>query len=196
MSQSRALLTHKALIPRAFFIVPYLTPEEVARMGQACQGRYQARDELLIFILFQTGLRISEALSITPRKIGSFAGGAVLHIEGKGQKPRMVACPEPLAHRLKSCAFDRQLGLDDRLFQINRKRGWQIIKEAAERAGINKKVYPHLLRHSDAIERLRQTGNPRALQLHLGHASPLMTMRYLATLTAEEALRIQQEVKF
>ena len=135
-------------------------------------------------------------MSITPRKIGSFAGGGVLHIDGKGQKPRLVACPEPLAHRLKSYAFDRQLGLDDRLFRINRKRAWQIIREAAERAGINKKVYPHLLRHSDAIERLRQTGNPRALQLHLGHASPLMTMRYLATLTAEDALRIQQEVKF
>ena len=38
--------------------------------------------------------------------------------------------------------------------------------------------------------------NPRALQLHLGHASPLMTMRYLSTLTAEEALRINQAVRF
>jgi integrase/recombinase XerD len=196
MSQGRALLPHQALMPRAFFIVPYLTPEEVARLGQACLGRHRARDELLILTLFQTGLRISEALSLTPRKIGSFAGGAVLRIEGKGKKPRLVACPELLAHRLKSYAFDRQLELDDRIFQINRKRAWQIIKEAAGRAGSNKKVYPHLLRHSDAIERLRQTGNPRALQLHLGHASPLMTMRYLATLTAEEALRIQQEVKF
>ena len=196
MSQGRALLTHKALVPRSFFIVPYLTPEEAVRMGQACQGRHQARDELLILTLFQTGLRISEALSITPRKIGGFAGGAVLHIEGKGQKPHLVACPGPLAHRLKSYAFDRQLGLDDRIFKINRKRAWQIIKEAADRAGINKKVYPHLLRHSDAIERLRQTGNPRALQLHLGHASPLMIMRYLATLTAEDALIIHQGVKF
>jgi integrase len=100
MSQGRALLTHKALLPRAFFIVPYLTPDEVARMGQACQGRHQARDELLILTLFQTGLRISEVLSITPRKIGSFAGGAVLHIEGKGQKPRLVACPHELYQNL------------------------------------------------------------------------------------------------
>jgi integrase/recombinase XerD len=196
MSQGRALQPHQTRVPRAFFIVPYLTSEEVGLMAQACQGRHQARDELLIMTLFQTGLRISEALSITPRKVGNFGGGAVLHIEGKGRKPRAVACPEPLAHRLKSYAFDRQLELDDQIFKINRKRAWQIIKEAAERAGINKKVYPHLLRHSDAIERLRQTGNPRALQLHLGHASPLMTMRYLATLTAEDALRIQQEVKF
>jgi integrase len=57
-------------------------------------------------------------------------------------------------------------------------------------------VHPHLLRHSDAIERLRQTGNPRALQVHLGHASPFMTMRYLSTITAEEALKIQQQVTF
>ena len=87
------------------------------------------------------------------------------------------------------------MGLDDRLFPINRKWAWQILKAAAERAGIAKRVYPHLLRHSDAIERLRQTGNPKALQIHLGHASPMMTMRYLSTLTAEDALRIQQGVE-
>ena len=112
------------------------------------------------------------------------------------KKDRMVACPDNLAHRLKSYAFDRQLDLDDRIFGIQRIRAWQIISQASERAGIQKKGYPHLLRHSDAIERLRQTGNPKALQIHLGHASPLMTMRYLSTLTAEDALRIQQQVEF
>ena len=85
---------------------------------------------------------------------------------------------------------------EDKLFKINRTRAWKIIKAAAKKAGIMKPVYPHLLRHSDAIERLRQTGNPKALQIHLGHESPLMTMRYLFTLTAEDALRIQQEVEF
>ena len=48
--------------------------------------------------------------------------------------------------------------------------------------------------HSNAIEQLRQTGNPRAFHIHLGHACPLMTMTYLFTMTAEEALRIQQLV--
>ena len=107
-----------------------------------------------------------------------------------------MACPDALAHRLKSLAFDKQLGLDNRFFRINRKRAWQIIRAEAEQAGIVRRVYPHLLRHSDAIERLRQTGNPKALQIHLGHASPLMTMRYLSTFTAEDALRVHQEVKF
>ena len=90
----------------------------------------------------------------------------------------------------------RGLAQDDRIFPIQRARAWEIVKGAGEKAGLQKRVFPHLLRHSDAIERLRQTGNPKALQLHLGHSSTLMTMRYLSTLTAEDALRIQQEVKF
>jgi integrase/recombinase XerD len=168
----------------------------VGRLAAACHGRNQVRDELLILTLFQTGMRISEALSLTPRKIESHADGAALSMVGKGGDARLVACPPSLAHRLKSFALDRKLGLEDRIFRINRKRAWQIIKEISERAGITKRVYPHIFRHSGAIERLRQTGNPGALQIHLGHASPFMTMRYLSTLTAEEALRIQQQVTF
>ncbi len=191
----RALIP-KALVPQALSIVPYLTREEVGRLAAGCSGRNLLRDKLLILTLFQTGLRISEALSLTPRHLGTHEGGAVLYILGKGGKSRLVACPKSLAHRLKSFAFDRKLGLDDRIFKINRRRAWQIIKAISERAGINKRVYPHLFRHSGALERLRQTGNPRALQIHLGHTSPFMTMRYLSTLTAEDALRIQQEVEF
>jgi integrase len=108
----------------------------------------------------------------------------------------MVACPEGLAHRIRSFAYSKEIGSDERIFPINRKRAWQIVKLAGEKANLRKRVWPHLLRHSDAIERLRQTGNPKALQLHLGHSSALMTMRYLATLTAEDALRIQQQVEF
>lgn len=196
MSQNRSLITGKAMLPQALKIVQYLSREEVARLAAACEGRNQVRDQLLIHTLFQTGLRISELLSLTPRRIGTHDGHAVLYIEGKGRKPRLVACPDHLAARLKSYAYDKGLKLDDHLFAINRTRAWKIIKAAAEKAKIAKQVYPHLLRHSDAIERLRQTGNPKALQIHLGHSSPFMTMRYLSTLTAEDALRIQQGVEF
>ena len=161
MPQGRALLPHKALVPRAFFIVPYLTPEEVARMGQACQGRHQARDELLIFTLFLTGLRISEALSLTPAKIGLQNGHAVLDIIGKGRKARRVACPNNLAHALKSYAFDKKLGSEDKLFGINRTRAWKIIKAAAKKAGIMKPVYPHLLRHTTPSSGSGRPATPR-----------------------------------
>lgn len=161
-------MTKKSIVPstrmalsRATRIVPYLTPEEVFQMAEAASnGRKGERDKLLILLLFETGLRISEALSLTPRIIGQYEGKPVIYLsKGKGKKPRMVACPEELAHRIKSYAYSKGVGLDDRIFPINRKRAWQIIKGAGEKAGIQKKVFPHLLRHSDAIERLRQTGN-------------------------------------
>jgi integrase/recombinase XerD len=185
----------KAGLPaQALRLVPYLTPAEITRLCQGCRGRHRERDALLILVLFQMGLRVSEALGLTIRHLSRQPGA--LEINGKGGKPRLVACPEPLSHRLKAFAFDQGLGPDEPLFPVSRKRAWQVVKSAAQAAGLGKRVYPHLLRHSDAIERLRQTMNPRALQLHLGHASPLMTMRYLSTLTAEEALRINQQVRF
>jgi len=193
----------KALVPargyalsKASRIVPYLTTEEVYQIADTCQGRNGERDKLLILTLFQTGLRISEALSITPRKIGVYNGHPMLYIEGKGSKPRMVSCPAHLAYQLKSFCFDKKLGLDDRVFKINRSQAWRIVSQRARQAGIQKRVFPHLFRHSDAIERLRQTGNPKSLQLHLGHSSMMATMRYLSTLQEEDSLRIEQQVVF
>lgn len=194
---SKALTTRQQALSKAAQIVPYLTPEEVARLAAATgNGKRGERDRLLIRTLFETGLRISEALQLTPRHISQYEGRPVIHLKGKGRKPRMVAIPQNLVDKMMSYAYQRDLDRDSKFFKINRSQAWRILQSAAERAGINKKVYPHLLRHSDAIERLRQTGNPRALQLHLGHSSQVMTMRYLNTLTVEDALRIQQEVEF
>ena len=133
---------------------------------------------------------------MTPAKINQFEGKPVLDILGKGNKPRLVSCPGTLARNLIAYAQQEKLHPQDRFFPFNRVRGWQIIKQAAVRAGFEKRIFPHLLRHSDAIERLRQTGNPKALKHHLGHSSISMVMRYLSTLTQEESLRIQQKVKF
>ena len=178
-------------------IVPYLTPEEVRQIADAAKAsRKGDRDSLLVILLFQTGLRISEALSLTPRHIGRYEGLPVLRIKGKGKKNRLVACPESLANRLRSYAYEHKLGDQDRFFAINRCTAFQIVRSAGERAGIGKPVNPCLFRHSDAIYRLRQTGNPQALKFHLGHSSTVMTMRYLNTLAAEDALRIQQQIKF
>jgi integrase len=197
MPASQELIQRQTALTRAQTIVPYLTPEEVHRLVEAVgTSRHGERDGLLIRLLFETGLRISEALQITVRHLESFEGKPVLRILGKGKKPRLVACPKSLADSLHAFAYRQQLTAEERVFPINRKRAHQILQEAGRRAGLHKDVHPHLLRHSDAIERLRQTGNPKALQMHLGHASPLMTMRYLNTLTAEDAVRIQQQVDF
>jgi integrase/recombinase XerD len=178
-------------------IVPYLLPDEVQKLAVGARIRGNGeRDYLFVLVLYQTGLRISEALSLTTAKIFQFEGKPVMDIIGKGNKPRLVSCPESLARKLMVYACHKKLDSQDRFFPFNRIRGWQIIKQAAKSARFEKRVFPHLLRHSDAIERLRQTGNPKALQHHLGHSSISMVLRYLSTLTQEESLRIQQHVKF
>ena len=193
----RSIVLRRAQLAKALRIVPYLTGEEVRVLSEeARKGRKGERDALLILLLFQTGLRISEALSLTPSKIDLFEGRPILRFIGKGRKERVVALPERLADKLHAYAYQNDIRPDDKFFAINRQRAWQILKEISRKAGITKRVYPHLLRHSDAIERLRQTGHPKALQHHLGHSSPVMVMRYLSTLTQEDSLRIQQQVEF
>ena len=85
------------------------------------------------------------------------------------------------------------------LFAITKYRAHQILKRAFEVAGIQKPPHVgavHVLRHAGAMARLRETGNPQALQEQLGHTTAKMTLRYLKTLTADEALRINQGVDF
>jgi integrase/recombinase XerD len=190
---SNALVQRKMALSKVNLPVSYLTEEEIRQLVDACK---KERDRLLITLLFQTGVRISEALSLTPAAIRNFEGKPAMEIVGKGKKLRMVALPVNLKEKLESYAYRTKIEPRMRFFEINRSRAWQILDEAREAAGIEKKVFPHLLRHSDAIIRLRKTGNPKALQYHLGHNSPAMTLRYLSTLTQEDALRVQQEVRF
>jgi len=191
------LLKRRTASEETFEIVHYLVPKEISCLiSEARKRRNGERDSLFIMLLFETGLRVSEALSLTPAKIELFEGRPVLRIMGKGEKPRVVACPKTLADKIHIYAKKINITLDQRIFFINRQRAWQILKEVSRKAGFTKRVYPHLLRHSDAIERLRQTGNPKALQHHLGHSSITMVMRYLSTLTKEDSLRVQQQVDF
>jgi len=190
---NNALVQRKMALNRVNLPVSYLTEEDIKQLVEACK---KERDRLLITLLFQTGVRISEALALTPAAIRNFEGKPAMEIIGKGKKLRMVALPVNLKEKLESYAYRVKIEPRMRFFDINRSRAWQILNEAREAAGMEKRVFPHLLRHSDAIIRLRKTGNPKALQYHLGHSSPAMTLRYLSTLTQEDALRVQQEVEF
>lgn len=187
-----SLVRKSALSP-----VPYLRPEEVSAIIEASRKfRYGERNALLIKVLYQCGLRISEALSLTPSHLTRVDGIPCMRILGKGGKERLVHVPENLFSQLLAFAYQKGLKPNESFFKLNRKNAHKMIVKAANLAGIKKRVYPHLLRHSCAIERLRQTGNPKALQMHLGHSTLTMTMRYLSTLTMEEALKIQSQVKF
>jgi len=188
-----ALVERKMALNKVNMPVRYLTEEDIRQLAAGCK---RERDRLLIMILYQTGLRISEALALTPASIRNFESRPAMEIIGKGRKLRLVALPVNLKEKLESYAYRARIEPRQRFFKINRSRAWQILNEASEAAGVEKRVFPHLLRHSDAIIRLRKTGNPKALQYHLGHNTPAMTLRYLSTLTQEDALRVQQGVEF
>lgn len=190
---SNALVQTKTALSKVSKPVSYLTEDEITQLVNGCR---KERNKLLILLLFQTGLRISEALALTPASIRNFEGKPAMEIMGKGKKLRMVALPVNLKDKLESYAYRARIEPGERFFRINRSRAWQILNEAREASGLEKRVFPHLLRHSDAIIRLRKTGNPKALQYHLGHNTPAMTLRYLSTLTQEDALRVQQRVEF
>lgn len=177
----------------------HLTPEEVKFLAEGANvGKHGQINPLLILLLFQTSLRISEALDLTPSSIQNFNGKPVLSINRKEMEPRLVAYPEKLIEKLNTYISGRKINPTSPLFPIKRSRAWQIIKESSIRAKFGRKVYPQLLRHTGAIERLRQTQNPKALQIHLGHFSPVPTMKYLLTLIQEDedAIKINQEVNF
>jgi site-specific recombinase XerD len=79
------MLPMKTGLPaRALRLVPYLTPEEVQQLCAGCMGRHRDRDALLILVLFQTGLRISEALSLTVGHLSQQPGA--LEVLGKGAR--------------------------------------------------------------------------------------------------------------
>lgn len=136
----------------------------------------------LFMIMYSAGLRLTEATHLRPADIDSER--MIIHVrQGKGMKDRNVM----LSPRMLE-------GLRD-YWQQYRPKGWlfpgrgqaplssrivqRACKEAALRAGIRKKVTPHILRHSFAAQLMRNGANLRHLQALLGHNSLRTTMVYL-----------------
>jgi integrase/recombinase XerD len=171
--------------------VSFITESEVYQLADAAKTmRDGERNELLILVLFQCCLRVSEALQLTP---GHKKDGII----GKGSKPRPVAIPEKLSYHLGDYANRAGIRQDDKYFPFTRVRAWQIVRQAAAKAGLDyKRIYPHLMRHGGAVTRLMKTGNLKSLQLLLGHADSKMTMRYQSTMQMVQALEVESKVQF
>lgn len=188
--------------------VSFLSEQEIYKLADAARGdliiggerfktkRDGERNELLIITMFQCALRVSEATGVHVKDKFQVEDTYVLGIMGKGHKPRLVACPESLYMRLGNYASEHGLKPDDRFFPISRVRAWQIVKVAAKKAGIERRVYNHLLRHTGAVMRLKRTGNPKSLQMFLGHSDMKMTMRYLKTTQMLTSLEVEGKVNF
>ena len=183
--------------------VPHLGLEEVQQLAQAAEATARTgkgeRDALLIQTLCDGAFRVSEAISLCPNRLVSSPEGWLARIVGKGRQVRDVAVSPSLAARLQSYAYRMRINPDERLFPVSTTRVWQIVDRAFKSTGIRKPDHVgtvHVIRHSGAIARLEETGDPKALQDHLGHKQARMTLRYLKTRSAKESLKIQQRVNF
>ncbi len=155
--------------------IEYLTEGDyLALLGQATNPEHK----LLMRLLWETGLRISEALGLHFSDI--YPDGVNIMGKGKGgkQKQRFVPCQTPLLGELMRY---RDTHGDSRIFQkITTEPGaLYMMRRYAKLAGIGKRVHPHLFRHSFAINFIQQTGNPFALQDIGGWANMDMVKVYM-----------------
>jgi len=144
-----------------------------------------ARDTAVLALLYGSGLRISEALSLT-RKDAPIRGRDMLRVTGKGGKTRVVpvlpVVREAIERYLSLCPM--QLGSDDPLFvgarggQLSPRIIQLVIARARGALGLPETATPHALRHSFATHLLGAGADLRAIQELLGHASLSTTQGY------------------
>lgn len=145
------------------------------------------RDNTMLFLLYSTGLRVSELVNLP--LAGCNMGAGFIRVIGKGSKERLIPfgaqAKDKLDHYLKTA---RPLILKKKrsnfLFVTNRGscmtrlRFWQIVQKTTLAAGIDKKISPHMLRHSFASHLLSHGADLRAVQMMLGHADIATTQIY------------------
>ena len=161
-----------------------LSPEEVARLIKAAANPMH---RTMLMVLYGTGIRRTEASLLKVSDIDSQR--MVLHIrQGKGARDRDVPLSPRLLEALrtywrwkkpKGFLFPTTFGSRGQEQPICGKTVWNICKEAAVRAGIQKKIGPHKLRHSFATHHMEAGTDLRTIQLLLGHADLEHTTVYL-----------------
>jgi site-specific recombinase XerD len=174
-----------------------LTEDEQKALLKAPNPRYPSslRNRSMISIMLGVGLRCEEVCSM---KIGAieWMTGKVHIKNGKGAKDRILWLNEKTLEDLRAWRESRAKvvghdGPDDILFstlkgkKIHPSYLRQMIPRMAKRAGIAKRVYPHLLRHSWATYLYRETHNLRLVQTALGHSSIQTTEIYTHLVNGE-----------
>lgn len=158
--------------------VDRLTSEELDALLNTAYEQSGTRG-LMVRALVETGSRVGAFCRMRADDV-SFADLEVRVVD-KGEKARDVPILRSLANELRLHLGERRTGYlfpSPRGGEYSKRRVQQIVKEVASEAGITKRVYPHLLRHTTA-QRLADRGMPEnLLQRFLGHESPETTQVY------------------
>lgn len=154
------------------------------------------RDKAMLEVLYASGLRVTELVSLTAGQVDARRG--VVRIVGKGNKERLVPLGEQALDWLQRYLHTARPLLPGAVNNgvvfpgpsgaaLTRQAFWYRIKQLAQRAGIQKPLSPHTLRHAFATHLLNHGADLRVVQLLLGHSSVSTTQIY--THVATERLK-------
>lgn len=175
-----------------------LTETEVETLLDApdTESALGLRDRTMLEILYATGLRVSELVSLEVAQVNLRQG--VVRVTGKGGKDRLVPLGEEALNWLQSYMHTARPDLlhgrqTDALFPtrrggaMTRQAFWYLIRRYAVIAGIRKPLSPHVLRHAFATHLLNHGADLRVVQMLLGHSDISTTQIY--THVARERLK-------
>ncbi|HEY48697.1 MAG TPA: tyrosine recombinase XerC [Dehalococcoidia bacterium] len=167
----------------------FLTHGEMAKLLVAPDSSTPQglRDRAVLELLYATGLRVSEIVSLDLKDID--LGSRQLRVWGKGAKERVVLMGKPAAEALqlylKNARPKLQSQTDTQAVFLNRfgervveRRIQHIIKKYAKKAGIDMRIFPHIMRHTFATHLLDGGADLRSVQDLMGHARLSSTQVY------------------
>lgn len=167
--------------------IKFLERKEVEKLINAIprDGYRNLRDRALLEVLFSTGMRIHEALELPEAPFVSEKNRTMeMSIVGKGDWQRVIFFSPKALEAIKNYLIvknDEEL----ELFPITSRCAQLMIKRRAKLAGIEKRVSPHILRHSLATDLLMRGVDVRVVQEFLGHRSISSTQVYTHVTNAQ-----------
>jgi integrase/recombinase XerD len=189
--------------PKVWFYLPkFLSLKEVETLLQmpSQEDRRGLRDKAMLELLYATGLRVSELVSLRLMDINLEDG--FLICRGKGGKERIVPFGQSARAavdrytqeaRLKLLKKDSTIVfLTSRGEAFTRQGFWKMLKGYALSAGLDSKISPHVLRHSFATHLLERGADLRSVQLMLGH-SQITTTQIYTHVTRKQIRRIYEK---
>ncbi|MBQ3520490.1 MAG: tyrosine-type recombinase/integrase, partial [Firmicutes bacterium] len=169
----------------------YLTLEEVDKLLETPDDSIRGiRDKAILEVLYATGIRVSELIEADLEDINMRMG--FITCDGEQSKARIVPLGRPARAALETYIYEARNALvkdnteEKALFvnyygsRITRQGLWKVLKEYGEKAGIEKKLTPNIMRNSFAVHMLQNGADLKSLQELMGHEDISATQAYLA----------------
>lgn len=164
-----------------------LTVDEIDKLLDiSLKTKFDYRNKAMLELMYSTGLRVTEVCNLTTRDINF--NNAYVKCFGKGSKERIIPLNDYVIHYLKEYLDFRPLfkGKENNDYLFLNNHGFKLTRQGFEKnlykilreKGIDKKVTPHMLRHSFATHMINNGADLRSVQILLGHSDITTTTIY------------------